>query len=148
MPDDHEVGYRKPPLHTRFKKGQSGNPSGRPKDAKNLKTDLEEEMQEKIIVREGATRKEVSKQRAMIKALAAEAVQGDTRAATLLANLILKLLDTGAPTVTDNDELNADDLAILETYERRIHNSPTRPTPDGPPSAQQADEDGTEDEGS
>ena len=98
MPDDHEVGYRKPPLHTRFKKGQSGNPSGRPKDAKNLKTDLEEEMQEKIIVREGATRKEVSKQRAMIKALAAEAVQGDTRAATLLANLILKLLDTGAPT--------------------------------------------------
>src|SRR5215204_4979898 len=27
----YEVGYRKPPVHTRFRKGQSGNPSGRPK---------------------------------------------------------------------------------------------------------------------
>jgi Family of unknown function (DUF5681) len=27
----YEVGYGKPPVHTRFRKGQSGNPSGRPK---------------------------------------------------------------------------------------------------------------------
>ncbi len=79
---------------------------------------------------------------------AAKAVQGDTRAATLLANLILKLLDTGTPAVSEGDDLDADDLAILENYERRIRDSQTRPTPDGPPSAQQADEDGREDEGS
>jgi hypothetical protein len=30
-PDDHEVGYGKPPVHTRFRKGQSGNPGGRPR---------------------------------------------------------------------------------------------------------------------
>lgn len=30
----YEVGYRKPPKHTRFKKGQSGNPKGRPKAKK------------------------------------------------------------------------------------------------------------------
>src|SRR5260370_17883013 len=29
--NDYEVGYRKPPVATRFKKGQSGNPSGKPK---------------------------------------------------------------------------------------------------------------------
>lgn len=29
--DDYEVGYGKPPKSTRFKKGQSGNPLGRPK---------------------------------------------------------------------------------------------------------------------
>jgi len=29
--EDYEVGYRKPPVATRFKKGASGNPSGRRK---------------------------------------------------------------------------------------------------------------------
>jgi len=44
MPRDHdygphyEVGYGKPPRHTRFEPGVSGNPHGRPKDAKNLST--------------------------------------------------------------------------------------------------------------
>ena len=39
MPDDdYAVGYKKPPLHTRFKKGQSGNPRGRPKGSKNFST--------------------------------------------------------------------------------------------------------------
>jgi hypothetical protein len=28
---DYKVGYKKPPLHTRFKKGQSSNPRGRPR---------------------------------------------------------------------------------------------------------------------
>ncbi len=33
------VGYCKPPKRTRFQPGQSGNPRGRPKGTKNLKTD-------------------------------------------------------------------------------------------------------------
>ena len=36
--DDGQVGYRKPPVHTRFKPGQSGNPKGRPKGPRNLAT--------------------------------------------------------------------------------------------------------------
>src|SRR5437762_14384566 len=49
---DHEVGYRKPPRHTRFTKGQSGNPRGRPPGAKNLKTLLSDALNEFVIVSE------------------------------------------------------------------------------------------------
>ena len=46
----YEVGYGKPPRHTRFIKGQSGNPRGRPTGAKNLKTLLSEALNETVIV--------------------------------------------------------------------------------------------------
>jgi hypothetical protein len=35
---DYEVGYGKPPKHTRFKPGQSGNPKGRPKASKDFRS--------------------------------------------------------------------------------------------------------------
>ena len=37
---EHTVGYRKPPMHSRFKKGKSGNPNGRPKGTVNFATVL------------------------------------------------------------------------------------------------------------
>ncbi len=49
---DYEVGYRKPPVKSRFKSGQSGNPRGRPPGSKNLKTLLRELAARRISVRE------------------------------------------------------------------------------------------------
>ncbi len=83
----YQVGYRKPPKRTRFQPGQSGNPRGRPKGTKNLKTDLMEELQESILVREGIQRIKLSKQRALIKGLTARALKGDARATNTLVNL-------------------------------------------------------------
>ena len=120
MPNDYQVGYRKPPQHTQFKKGRSGNPKGRPSGAKNLKTELEEELREMIMVREGDSRKPVSKQRALLKSMMAKAVQGDTRAAALIANMVYRLLSDNEPQTSDADALGDDDLAILENHERRI----------------------------
>ncbi len=119
MPVDYEVGYKKPPTPTRFKKGQSGNPNGRPKGTKNLKTELMEELQELILVTEGGSRRTVSKQRAMLKSLTAKAVQGDARAATILVNLVLRLIRQDEDT-DETDDLSEEDLAILENYETRL----------------------------
>ena len=126
MARKYKVGYGKPPEHTRFRKGQSGNPDGRPKGSKNLKTDLEEVLQEKFALKEGDTRKVVSKQRGLIMRLFAMAIQGDVRAATLLTNLILRLLpEEGAIGLSEG--LGDDDLEILENYEKRLRLSKPRP---------------------
>jgi hypothetical protein len=117
--DDDSVGYKKPPKHTQFKPGQSGNPKGRPKGTKNLATDLSEELSEKIVVTEGGKQLKISKQRAMIKSLLAKALRGDTRAATVL----LKLLIDAEQASTRNEiaeELSDEDQAILARFAERV----------------------------
>jgi hypothetical protein len=75
-----KIGFRNPPLSTRFRKGQSGNPRGRPKGAKGFRTDFVEELREVIQVGEGNSARTVTKQRALVKALVDRALQGDLRA--------------------------------------------------------------------
>ena len=115
MPSDYKVGYRKPPRHRQFKKGQTGNPKGRPKGAKNIKTELAEELQEKIVVREDGKRMVVSRRRAIIKTLVAKALKGDIRAAKELVNLDYKYLppDESQP---EERVLTPEDKAILEDF--------------------------------
>ena len=43
-PKDHEVGYGRPPKHTQFKAGTSGNPKGRPKGSLNLMNAIMKEL--------------------------------------------------------------------------------------------------------
>lgn len=50
---DYEVGYGRPPEQHRFKRGQSGNPRGRPKGARGFKTMLEEELSGTVTVSSG-----------------------------------------------------------------------------------------------
>ncbi len=119
MPNDDDVGFGKPPKHTQFKPGQSGNPKGRPKGTKNLKTDLEEELRELITVREGGNQKIVSKQRAMLKSLTAKAVHGDSRAAAIVIDMMYRLLHEDDAEDTSRGP-SPDDKAVLEAFEKRV----------------------------
>ena len=119
MSSKYEVGYGKPPKHSRFRKGRSGNPSGRPKGTKNLRTDLHEELNEKIAIREGASERQISKQRALVKSLLAQAIKGDTRASSVLVNMILRVLGA-EPEAPDESPLSAEEREILKTLERRL----------------------------
>jgi hypothetical protein len=112
---DNKVGYRRPPVNTRFQPGQTGNPKGRPKGTANLRTDLRDELSEHIRVREGERDLKVSKQRAMLKALVAKALRGDARAANVVLGLVSKLFEAAVPTEPEPN-LTADDQAILERF--------------------------------
>jgi hypothetical protein len=120
---DYEVGFGKPPKHTRFKPGQSGNPRGRPKGTKNLKTDLLEELGEKILVQEGGQARKLSKQRAVVKTLVNRTLKGDARAANLVLSMMNRLLDTGEGTPDELEDLHPDELEILEAYKQRLTKS-------------------------
>ena len=89
--DGHEVGYGKPPKASQFKKGQSGNPKGRPKGAKNLSRLLEEELEQKVVVKENGRQKRITKRRATMKQLVNKAASGEHRAIQILINYLHEL---------------------------------------------------------
>ena len=116
----NRVGYRKPPENSRFKAGQSGNPKGRPIGTKNLKTDLGEELQKVITVREGPRAIKISKQLAIIKTLIAKTLRGDARAAITLTSMMYKVLDLGDDALPADAPLGSYDIEILEAFKRRL----------------------------
>jgi len=76
---DYAVGYKRPPLHTRFKPGVSGNPSGRRKDSKNFKTLLNAILNEQISLQEGSESRKITKAEAIMRRLIIGAMKGDSR---------------------------------------------------------------------
>jgi hypothetical protein len=83
-PAPAKVGYGNPPVHTRFKPGQSGNPSGRAKGSQNLKTIFNKVLDEEISLREGSEVKKVSKAEALVRGMVVGALKGDQRNLSML----------------------------------------------------------------
>ncbi len=81
QPSEEKVGYGKPPLQFRFKKGQSGNPKGRSKGSKNLRTLFEAEWEAPVEVLEGGRKRKISKGALITKNLFHQAAKGDLKAA-------------------------------------------------------------------
>jgi|307.fasta_scaffold696174_1 hypothetical protein len=85
---DYEVGYGKPPSHTRFKKGQSGNPRGRPCGSKNLKTLLSEALNEPVIITENGRRRKITKREAIVREVVNCSATPDWRAVKIVFDLL------------------------------------------------------------
>src|SRR3979490_2332933 len=81
------IGYCNPPVHTRFKPGESGNPSGRAKGSKNLKTLFNKVLDEEISLRDGADVKRITKAEAIVRGVVVGALKGDSRNTAILFRL-------------------------------------------------------------
>ncbi len=115
----YDIGFGNPPEQTRFKKGQSGNPRGRPKGTHNMATVLERTLREKVVITEHGRRKNVTKLEAAIKQLANKAALGDLKGLQLLAALVRSAEERAIKTALPNSALDvADEKVVLEILNR------------------------------
>ena len=84
---DYEVGFGKPPKATRFAKGQSGNPNGRPKGNINFKNMIKRVLSETVVVNEGGQRQFKSKLEVAMTQIANKAATGDLKATQIMIGL-------------------------------------------------------------
>ncbi len=88
MVEEYEVGYGKPPLHSRFKRGYSGHPEGRPKGATNVKTEMKRLVAAKTTIKIGDVVQKVTTSKAICMALVQKAMKGDVRAFSKIVEII------------------------------------------------------------
>jgi hypothetical protein len=120
MKHDYEVGYGKPPRHTRFTKGQSGNPRGRPSGAKNFTTLVREALNEPVIVTDNGGRRKVSKRQAIITQLVNRSATADFRAIKILLDIVRDIERQTEPTAPETSDFSEADEKVLEQIKARF----------------------------
>jgi hypothetical protein len=118
--DDYQVGYGNPPRHTQYAPGQSGNPIGRRKGTRNLRTDVKRTLAAPVSVRVGDRMIKRSTQEASLLLLRELALRGKGR-------FLEKLLALAKEHNSDSPDTNGaeiqpladEDQAILAAYVAR-----------------------------
>lgn len=132
---DYEVGYGKPPKHSRFQPGQSGNPRGRPRGSKNrqdviglerLKKIVLEEAYREVTVADGSGTVRVPVAQAVVRTMAVKAAKGDHRSQRLFSEMLWEI---------EGDQLadNRDKLMTAVYYKELGHQELVRRRRDGLP---------------
>lgn len=110
-PRKYEVGYGKPPKATRFKKGQSGNPKGRPKGCLNAVTTMQQLLAERIsVVEKGGREKVMPMMEVVLRRLVNKAAAGDLKAMPL----VLRIAEQGLADLMEETPSAEQDQAHLK----------------------------------
>lgn len=112
--DDDAVGYKRPPRKHRFKSGQSGNPSGRPKKTLTSMETFIAELEKPILVNEGGKKRRLTRLGVFMRRVFSDAMAGDPSSRKIVYSWIERrsaLAAVAAPV-----ELSADDEAIIQAF--------------------------------
>ena len=116
---DYQVGPGRPPLHTRFKKGQSGNPRGR--HEKNLAALLVAALNQPVAVTENGRRRQVTKREAVIAQLVNKSATVDLRATKMLLDILKDIeKEAGTAPMPKAARFTAADEAVIENLVARL----------------------------
>ena len=121
---DDEVGYGKPPRHSRFQKGRSGNARGRPPGSKAMATLLAEALDARVAVSESGRRKVITKREAIVAQLVNRSAAADLKAMRILIGMLqqtegpVRGSDPPPPALVDADE------SVLRSLRERLAASP------------------------
>ena len=140
-----EVGYKRPPMHSRFKPGQSGNPKGRKKGEKSFSKLVEQELDSVIPVTENGRKRNITKRQALAKTMVKDALAGKAKALELVLGTDRESREAfdqvAAALLAPADELTR--AGLLQRLREAVH-----PQDDAPADAKPKDQDypSTEDE--
>ena len=112
---EDRVGYRRPPRHSRFQPGRSGNPRGRPTGVKSLSDIVRKIVGQTVTITENGRARRVPRLEAILLRAAGEASRGEARALRLLLQLTERYgesVQTGA----ERETTAAEDVDILRRY--------------------------------
>src|SRR5262249_5125871 len=112
----YAVGYGRPPIESRFQPGASGNPSGRRKGSKNLKTLIRKAMTATVSMHEGPKTRRVRKTEGVVLRQLQSALPGDDRSAMAVIKMAMQmgLLEEPASNAAEDTALSGADERILE----------------------------------
>ena len=116
---DYAVGYGKPPLRTRFQKGKSGNPKGRPRGKKNMSTLLSTALNASIVVVANGRRKKITKREAIVTQLVNKSASADLKA-TQMVLAMLSDLESRADASADPAPFTEADQQVIQRIQARL----------------------------
>lgn len=128
--DDYEIGYRKPPQETRFAKGTSGNPNGRPKGSQNMGTIFNRIAREHVQMNENGKKRTVPKIEAVQYQLMNKALSGDAKAMREVLQW-QRIFEAAEDAEEVSSAPHERDAIVMKSFLKRIHLMNNPSTPEG-----------------
>lgn len=121
-PGNYEVGYGKPPKHTRWQKGFCPNPKGRGKKPEKKDTVaeiLDRLLESKVTLRDGVDTQQVTRFEYLLMKAIEKAGKGDLHSLKFVIEMRQRFPSI-TPEMGEAKEIGQDDLKLIDEYMARL----------------------------